>query len=57
MTKKEKDVYRLGRGKIGRRVVYSTIEVEAIGLGEVWKMVVFLQEIWREMSQVEVMIV
>ena len=35
----------------------STIETEAIGLGEALEMVVFLREIWREMSGEEVTVV
>ena len=38
------------KSKVGRRVVRSTIEAEVINLGEVLEMVVFLKEVWREIS-------
>ena len=43
--------------RVGKRVAHSTIEAEAIGLGEALEMAVFLQEIWREMSGDEITIV
>ena len=42
------------KSKVGKRVARSTIEAEAIGLGEALEMAVFLWEIWREMSGDEV---
>ena len=45
------------KSRVGKRVAHSTIEDEAIGLGEVLEMAVFLQEIWRELSGEEVAVV
>ena len=45
------------KSRVRKRVACSTIETEAIGLGEALEMAVFLQEIWREMSGEEVTVV
>ena len=45
------------KSRVGKRVACSTIETEAIGLGEALEMAVFLWEIWREMSYEEVTVV
>ena len=42
------------KSRVGKRVACSVIETEAIGLGEALEMAVFMQEIWREMSEEEV---
>ena len=42
------------KSKVARRVVRSTIEAEAVGLGEALEVALYLKEIWRELSGKEV---
>ena len=45
------------KSKVGKRMAHSTIEAEAIGVGGALEIVVFLWEIWREMSGDEITVI